>query len=93
MERGERSIAIAVLSVIGIVGLLATVTLFLGEPTANVAQGQSIYTTEDQAALGMDCLNRQVYFLRYEANFGVYCCPEHMIGQNECLVEKKILII
>ena len=57
-------------------------------------QEQSIYVTEDAAELAIECENREqlVYFLEYEANYGVYCCKEDMIGQNECKFPHKVLI-
>jgi hypothetical protein len=95
MERGaERNIAIAVLSIIAIVGVLATATLFLKQPTGQVMQEQGIYVSEDASELAIECENRQqiVYFLGYEGNFAVYCCPEKMNGQNECMWPHKVLI-
>ncbi len=92
MERGEdRSIAIAVLSVIGIVGILAAITL-ARQPTGLVAQGQTIYVTENAANLPVLCKEPQVIFLGYDANYKVYCCFEDMIGQNECLYPQKVMI-
>ncbi len=93
MERGEEgSIAIAVLSVISIVGVLATITLFLRQPAGLIAQGQNIYPTEDITGLPIVCSEYQAIFLGYDANFKVYCCKEDMNGQNECRSPQRILI-
>ena len=94
MERGEQSVAIAVLSVIGIVGVLASVTLFMKAPSGLVMQGQSIYVTENAANLQISCSNpsQQVVFLGYENNYQVWCCIEKMIGQNTCMEPHKVSI-
>ncbi len=90
----ERGAGLAVLSIIGIVGLLATVTLFLRQPTGLVMQDQSIYITEDAGRLAITCKNvqQQVVFLGYDANYRVYCCLENMHGQNECILPHRVLI-
>ena len=93
MERGDRSIAIAVLSVISIVGVLAIVTLFLREPTAGIVQGQSMYVTQDANSLGITCKNpsQEVVFLGYQGKYAVYCCLEKMIGLNKCVEPHRLI--
>ena len=82
------------LTIVGIIGLLATASLFAQSPTGQVMQEQGVYISEDQANLAIECENRlqQVIFLGYQANYGVWCCPEDMNGQNECRFPKRILI-
>ena len=90
MKRGESSIAFVVLMVIGIVGAIATVIL-VGQPTGLIPQGQSMYPLEDVSGLGIECQGVAA-FLGYNADFRVYCCLEHMIGQNECRVPHRVRI-
>ncbi len=95
MKRGEQgSIAIAVLSIIGIVGVLATLTLFMRQPAGLVTQGEGVYAVK-YGVNGIECENRlqEAYFLGYESNYEVYCCVEDMNGQNECNQPYKILIV
>jgi len=93
MERGEGRIALIVLILIGIVGVIASVTLFLRGPTGLVMQGQDIYPTEDARNIGITCENpgQKAVFLGYSSNFQVYCCLEDMIGQNECIFPYRVL--
>jgi len=93
MERGDRN-AIAILSAIFIVGVLAIITLVMQQPTGQVMQDQSIYVTEEAGHFAIECKNptRTVVFLRYDANYAVYCCLEDMMGQNECRFEKRVLL-
>ncbi len=95
MKRGEQgSIAVAVLSIIGVVGVLATLTLIMRQPSGQITQDSSVYQTVQIGSLNIMCQNmmQEVYFLGYQGAYEVYCCPEHMIGQNECKHPKKILI-
>jgi len=94
MERGEQSIAVIVLAIVGIVSAMAAVALFLPHPTGLVMQDESVYVTEDAGNLAIGCRNLQqkVIFLGWEANYGVYCCLEDMIGQNTCRAPYQILI-
>jgi len=93
MERGESRIALIVLVLIGIVGVIASVTLFLRGPTGLVMQGQDIYQTEDARNVGMTCENpsQKVVFLGSSGNFQVFCCLEDMIGLNECIFPYRVL--
>ena len=84
MERGDRSIALAVLGVIAVVSALASVAVYLKQPT-----GQVIYVTEEASHIGIFCRDRAA-FLGYTGNYAVYCCLEHMIGQNECKFPQRI---
>jgi len=95
MKRGEQgSIAIAVLSIIGIVGVLATLTLIMRQPAGLVTQGEGVYAVK-YGVNGVECENRlqEVYFLGYNGNYEVYCCAEDMNGQNECIQPYQVLII
>ncbi len=95
MKRGEQgSIAVAVLSIISVVGVLATLTMFMRQPIGQVTQDSSVYPTVQIGRLDIVCENmmQEVYFLGYQGAYGVYCCPEHMQGQNECKYPKKVLI-
>ncbi|VVB81147.1 Uncharacterised protein [uncultured archaeon] len=93
MERGDKS-TIAILGAIAIVGVLALVTLVVQQPTGQVMQDQSIYVTEDAGNLAIECKNptQTVVFLRYDANYAVYCCLEDMMDQNQCRFEKRVLL-
>jgi len=90
MERG----ATIALFIVVIVGMLAMINLVMPEPTAQLTQGQGVYITEDAAHLAISCKNpqQQVNFLRYDANYAVFCCLEDMIGQNDCRFEKRVLL-
>ena len=81
------------LVLIGIVGVIASITLFLKGPTGLVMQGQDIYPTEDAQRIGIVCENpgQKVVLLGRAANSQVYCCLEDMIGQNECIFPYRVL--
>lgn len=90
MERG----ALAALIVTVTVGILAVITLMMPEPTAMLMTDQGVYITENAAHMAIACKNptQTVNFLRYDANYAVFCCLEDMIGQNECRFEKRVLL-
>ena len=94
MERGERNIAIAVLGAATIIGVLAILTLFLQQPTGQIMQGESVYASVDADRLGIPCSNptNQAILIGYERDHQVYCCIEHVIGQNECKAPQRIII-
>ncbi len=80
----ERGAAIAVLGLVGLVSLLAIVSLLFQHPTGNVAQNEGFYPTEYLETLPIPCATSTAYFLRSEGAYEVYCCSEDLIGQNTC---------
>ena len=94
MERGAVSSAILVLALVSIVGVLATVTLTVWQPSGLVMQNQNVYPTEDASQVGMQCNNQQnfAYFLGYTGIYAVFCCVEDMHGANECKYPHQVII-
>ncbi|MBS3147362.1 hypothetical protein J4219_00590 [Candidatus Woesearchaeota archaeon] len=80
MERGE---ALVVLSVVALVGIIASTTLLLTNPAGAVAQGQSIIPQPRSSPILCE-QGTQAFLLSTGPRFAVFCCPEDMIGQNEC---------
>jgi len=93
MERGEQIATLTVLAVIGITSVLALITMF-GAPTGKITQTQKIYPEVYLPEISYQCANpnQNMIFLGYQANYGVYCCVEDMIGQNTCGLPRKIII-
>ncbi len=85
MERGERE-NIIVLSVIGVISVMAALALYAQNPTGQVMQDQSIYPME---SVGLACGN--AVFLGWDSGAAVYCCVEDMNGANECATPHRIL--
>ncbi|RJQ21384.1 hypothetical protein C4580_02480 [Candidatus Woesearchaeota archaeon] len=81
MERGAAAI---VLSIVAIVGALATLHLILNEPTGHIVQGETVYPQVRGEMLPFPCATSSAYFLRTEGKYDLYCCSEDMIGQNNC---------
>ena len=80
MERGEE---LAALSVVAVVGVLATITLLLNNPTGQLTQGEEVYPSQPYNPIACEGAE-SILLLKQERRFDVYCCPEDMIGQNEC---------
>lgn len=80
MERGE---ALVVLSVVALVGVIASTTLLLTNPAGSVVQGETIIPQPRPSPILCEAGN-QAFLLSTGPRFAVFCCPEDMIGQNEC---------
>jgi len=92
MERGERRIALVTLSIISIVAMLATVALFLRQPTAMIMQGTQVYQVVDASGFGITCANmpQQVIYMGSEQRYEIYCCLSDINGQNRCRTPQRI---
>ena len=96
MQRGE-GVTVAVMALVFIIAVLAIVTLLRG-PTGLIMTDQSVYVTEDEAGLHLDCDYRGLrpkaaVFLGYEGNYRVFCCAENYnAGSNHCTKVHRILI-
>jgi len=89
MQRGE---AVAVLSIVSIVGILASATLLLHSPTAQITQGQTMYETVPQSLFPIICAQSytDLIIIHAPGNIDTYCCPEDMIGENTCKKPQRI---
>lgn len=88
MERGERLTTYAIIGFIAVVSMIGAANLL--SPTGELMQGQQVYNIAYPQVL--QCTTQPAIYLGYQMNYGIYCCPEDMIGQNECRFPKRILL-
>ena len=89
MKRGEHSIAITVLVTIGMVGVVSSLVLYANSPTGTVFQYDTVYPTEQVPYVY--CQQGRAMFMGMDSEYAVYCCPEDLVGQNECYIPQRIL--
>lgn len=80
MQRGEqRGLQIAVLFILGVVGVLAIASIVSNSATGRIAQGEQIFPA---ASVDLGCQQGPALYAGTVGIYDQWCCPEDIVGDT-----------